>query len=619
MPARLFKGMKMDKKKHIVILGGGYGGVLTAKKLIKKTKKEKDIKITLIDKKPYHTMLTELHEVAAGRIPEDGIRIDFDTIFSNRNIDVVLDTVHSIDFEKKVVYGNNCCTTYDYLVLGTGSKPAFYCCQGAQENAFNLWSYEDALRIRHHMLEVFGKASVETDPFKRKRLLTFVVIGCGFTGIEMAGELAEWRAELCREFSIKENEVRIIIADLLPEVLPAFDDRLKKKTVKRLKKMNVEIMLKSGIDNVGKHHIDITGAGKVDCDTVIWTAGVEGSQIVESLGDSVAQTKRHQIETDKYLHARGMEDVYVVGDNIFYIPEGEEKPVPQMVENAEHSASTVAKNIYADLHGKERSEYKPKFHGAMVSIGGRYAVAQIKTGKKDRVYSGFIAMFIKHFINLIYFVQVSGFNKLWSYLQHEFFHVEERRSFVGGHFGKRSPNFFLVPLRLFLGAMWVNEGWVKLLRILKDPGDIFLIASKVAVSGASAAEEAAEWGEALAVPDFIASIVDWFMNLLFYAPSGEFTSMAAVFQTVMVIAEIIVGLCLIGGLFTALASVASILMGLMIWSSGMAPFEMLWYIFGGVAMIGGSGSTFGMDYYVLPWLKRQWMKIPFVKKWYLYT
>lgn len=610
----------MKEVKRIVVLGGGYGGVLTAKKLIKKTKKDKNVKITLIDKKPYHTMLTELHEVAAGRIPEDGIRIDFETIFSRRNIDVVLDTVHNIDFEKKTVFGNNTNTPYDYLVIGTGSKPAFYGCKGAQENGFNLWSYEDALRIRHHMLEVFGKASVETDPFKRKRLLTFVVVGCGFTGIEMAGELAEWRKELCREFSIKEQEVRMIIADLLPEVLPAFDDKLKKKTVKRLEKMNVEIMLKSGIDNVGEHHIDITGAGKIDCDTVIWTAGVEGSEIAESLGDGLVKTKRHQIETDKYLRAKNREDVYVVGDNIFYIPEGEERPVPQMVENAEHSAATVSQNIYADLKGRDRTEYKPKFHGAMVSIGGRYAVAQINMGKKDRVMSGFFAMFIKHFVNFIYFVDIAGFHKLWIYMKHEFFHVEERRSFVGGHFAKRSPNFFLVPLRLFLGGMWVYEGWEKLSRVLKDPNDIFLIASKVVVSSASVAVDSAEeWGEALAVPHFISSIVDWFMELMFYSASGDFTFMATIFQTGMVAAEIIVGLCLLGGLFTALASIVSVLMGLMIWSSGMAPFDMIWYMIGGIALIGGSGSTFGLDYYVLPWLKKQWMKIPFVRKWYLYT
>lgn len=106
---------------------------------------------------------------------------------------------------------------------------------------------------------------------------------------------------------------------------------------------------------------------------------------------------------------------------------------------------------------------------------------------------------------------------------------------------------------------------------------------------------------------------------MFYAPDGGFTAMASVFQTLMVVGEVIVGLCLIAGLFTALASIGSIAMGMMIWASGMAPPEMLWYIMGSFATIGGSGSTFGMDYYVYPILKKYWKKIKFAKKWYLYT
>ena len=109
------------------------------------------------------------------------------------------------------------------------------------------------------------------------------------------------------------------------------------------------------------------------------------------------------------------------------------------------------------------------------------------------------------------------------------------------------------------------------------------------------------------------------MNLVFYQPSGEFTSMASVFQTGMVIMEILVGLALIAGLFTMVSSVASIAMGGMIWASGSAPVEMLWYMAAGVALIAGSGSTFGLDYYVLPWLKKHWKKMKFIRKWYLYT
>lgn len=609
----------MDNAKHIVVLGGGYGGILTAKKLAKKFKNKQEVKITLIDKNNYHTMLTELHEVAAGRIPEDGIRINFDKVFAGRNVDVVLDDIHNIDFDGKVLEGKVTCTKYDYLVMGTGSKPTFYGNKGAEENAFTLWSYEDAVKIKHHMLEVFGKASVETDTFKRKRLLTFVVIGCGFTGIEMIGELAEWRNRLCHTFNIPESEVRLIVADLLPKVLPNFDEKLISKTTKRLEKMKVEIMLNSGINDVQPDFIEIEGTGKIETNTVIWAAGVEGSDIMESLDETkVEKLARNRVQTDEFLRAKKHDDVFVVGDNIFYVPEGAERPVPQMVENAEHSAATVSKNIIATITGTKMVSYKPAFHGAMVSIGGRYGVAQIDTGKRSFVMSGFFAMFTKHFVNFIYFMQVAGFHKLWKYWMHEFFHVEDRRSFLGGHFAKRSPNFWLVPLRMFLGGMWFYEGFEKLLKIIEDPTYIFLLASKIEVSGATAEESVAAVA-ALPVPEFITNIVNWSMDLIFYTPVGEFTFMAIVFQTAMVIGEIVIGLCLFGGLFTAFASIVSVVMGGMIWASGMAPFEMLWFIFGGITMIGGSGSTFGMDYYVLPFLNKRWRKLKFVKKWYLFT
>ncbi|NPE21495.1 NAD(P)/FAD-dependent oxidoreductase [Fusibacter sp. A1] len=615
----------MNKETHIVVLGGGYGGILTAKKLARKYHKHKEVKITLIDRKPYHTMLTELHEVAAGRVPVDAIRINYDKVFAGRAVKVVLDDIHNIDFDNKVLEGIVTCYDYDYLVLGTGSKPTYYGTTGAAEHSFSLWSYEDAVKIKHHILEVFGKASYELDPEKRRHLLTFVVIGCGFTGIEMIGELAEWRDKLCKTFNIPEEEVRMIVADMLPKVLPNFDDRLIRKTMKRLQKMKVEVLLNSPINNVQEDFIEIGGAGKIETYTVIWAAGVEGSDIMAAIdGEKIEKLARNRVQTDMYLRAKGYDNVFVVGDNIFYIPEGEERPVPQMVENAEHSATTVAKNVVATLSGKKLHAYKPEFHGAMVCIGGKYGVAQVGNNKRQFVLSGFFAMLTKHLINFIYFLQIAGFNKLWTYWMHEFFHVEDRRSFFGGYFAKRSPNFWLVPLRMFLGVMWFLEGWHKIDRVLKDPNDIFLLVSKLPVAAASeeateAAGAAAEWGQALPVPEFISNIVDWSMDLVFYTADGAFTFMATIFQTGMVFAELAVGLCLLGGLFSAPAAIASIIMGMMIWASGMAPPEMLWYIFAGVAMIGGSGSTFGMDYYVLPFLKKHWKKLNFVKKWYLYT
>lgn len=615
----------MNEKKRIVILGAGYGGILTAKKLEKKFKKHEEVEITVIDKNTYHTMLTELHEVAAGRVSEEAIRINLDKVFAGRKVNLVLDEIENIDFENKMLKGHVTNYEYDYLVIGTGSKPTFYGCKGAEENALTLWSYEDALKIKYHILEAFQKASVAKTPKMREDLLTFVVIGCGFTGIEMIGELAEWADKLCHDFNIPREEIRLVIVDLLPKVLPNFDDRLIRKTERRLQKMGVEIMTHSTITEVRKEAICIEGKDCIPTYTTIWAAGVEGSDLMTGLGDDqVSKAPRHRLYTDEFLRTKDYKNVYVVGDNIFFIPEGEERPVPQMVENAEHSADLVAHNITADIKGKERKSYKPVFHGAMVCIGGKYGVAQVGDNKRQFVFSGFMAMFIKHFINVIYFLQVAGFNKVWTYLMHEFFHVENRRSFLGGHFSKRSPNFWLVPLRLFVGAKWLIEGFEKLQKVIEDPNNIFLLASKVeAVSAASeevesATEAVSTYGTALPVPEFITKMVDSSMDIMFYHANGEFTAMATVFQTVMVLAEVGIGLALLGGLFTAIASIASILMGTMIWASGMAPTEMLWFMIAGIALIGGSGSTFGLDYYVLPWLNKRWKKLKFVKKWYLY-
>lgn len=614
----------MSEKKRIAILGGGYGGVLTAKKLAKKFKKDGNVEITLIDKNPYHTLLTELHEVAAGRVSEDSIRIDLKKIFAKRKVRVVLDEIVDLDFKNNVLRSENNTYEYDYLVIGAGCQPTYFGIKGAEEYSRKLWSYEDAVNLREHILQMFRKAVKETNKEKRQEMLTFVVVGGGFTGIEMIGELAEWKDRLCKDFYIDKEEVKLYAVDALPKILPNLPDKLIKKTEKRLNKLGVEIITSAGITEVAKNSVTMGEKGTINTNTVIWAAGVEGSDIVGKM--DIEQKGRKRIVTNDKLQSLDYKNVYIVGDNIFFIPEGEKRPVPQMVENAEESSPIIAHNIYSDIKGTEKKSYKPAFHGAMVCIGGRYGVASVGSGNKFFSLSGFFALFVKHFINIVYFVQVAGFNKAWSYLLHEFFHVKDNRSLVGGYFSKSSPNFWLLILRMFVGYKWLEEGLAKLPKIIDDPSKIFLIPAPV-VDGATAASAAAEeatatveqWAAPLAVPDFIEKIVNWSMDNFFYTGDGGFTTLATVFQTGMVIAEILVGILLIIGLFSALASLMSIAMGMMIWTSGMAPAEMLWYLSAGIALIGGSGSTFGMDYYVLPVLKKHWKNIGWVKKSYLYV
>lgn len=613
----------MSDFKEIIVLGAGYGGILTAKKLAKKFKKEDQISITLIDKNPYHTLLTELHEVAAARVPESSIRIDLKKIFYGRKVNLVLDNIENIDFKNNNLIGKKSNYNFDYLVIGTGSKPNFYGCKGAEENSLTLWSFDDAVKIKHQIKNSFIKASQELDVWERRKYLSFTVIGCGYTGIEMSGELGEWANKLSEQFDINRAEVKIYLMDLLPEILPDLDEILREKTYKKLSNLGIEILTESNITEVKEDGVVINNEKFIDSKTVIWTAGIEGSRLIQNL--DVDKNNNNRIETDEFLRVKGKNNVFVVGDNIYFIPENDNNPVPQMVENAEHSSKLVAKNLLSLIKEKDLNSYKPKFHGVMVSVGGRYAVAQIGNPKKPLKLSGFFAMFIKHFINIIYFIQISGFYKAWNYFLDEFFRVPDRRSLVGGHFSKRSPNFWILPLRVLIGWKWLQQGLEKIGDVLNNPNDIFLIPSKVvdtttaATDWGNGAEAAAEWGEALFVPGWIESIAEWGMNLIFYNSQGDFTIMATIFQTLVVFAEVIFGAFLILGLFTAFSSIATVGMGLMIWASGMASLDMIWYLLGGIALIGGSGSAFGIDYYLLPWLKTKWKNNKFVRKWYLYS
>ncbi|TLS51950.1 NAD(P)/FAD-dependent oxidoreductase [Paenibacillus antri] len=609
--------------KQIIVLGGGYGGVLTAKKLAIRLKNERDVRITLIDRKPYHTLLTELHEVAAKRVDEDSIKVDLKKIFAGmKNVEVVLDEITEFDFPQRLLRSEARTYRYDYLVIGTGSKPAFFGTPGAEEHAFTLWSYEDAVLLRERFTEMFRRAVKERDPIARAEMLSFVVVGAGFTGVEMIGELAEHVEELCKAFYVDRADVQLHVVDMAPKILPILPDRLIQKAQRHLEKLGVNISTGLKITGVKPNAVCL-GDKEIASRTVIWTAGVEGSELAGKA--DVAQQGRKRLLTNDKLQSVDRPEVYVVGDNIFYIPEGEKNPVPQMVENAEQAAPIIAHNIEADIRNRPKKPYKPSFHGTMVSIGSRYGVANVGVPGRMFQMTGFFAMFVKHFINLFYLFQVAGFNKCYSYLLHEIFHIEHRRSFLGGHFSKRSPNFWLVPLRVFVGVMWLIEGWEKLLKIIEDPNKIFLIPAPWTdgTSGASVAAdgagEAAAAVQALPVPGFIDSIVKGSMDMMFYTSDGGFTALASIFQTGMVLAELAFGLMLIVGLFTAPAAVATVAMGVMIWSSGMAAPEMLWYMFAGVALIGGSGSTFGLDYYAYPMLKKVWKRIPFIRRWYLYA
>lgn len=639
--------------KKIVVLGAGFAGVLTAKKLAKRLKKQSDVTVTLIDKNPYHTMLTELHEVAFGRVEEDTVRISLERIFAGRRVDVKLDTVTAVDFAKKELTGKAGRYSYDYLVLATGSKPAYYGTPGAEEHSFPLWSYDDAMKLHAHVLDAFRRAVSAADPAEKKRLLTFYVVGAGFTGAETAGELAEWIPDLCDRFEVDRSLVSIVDVDLLDRVVPTFPEKLSAKAQRRLEKMGVSVALKTGVCAVGQGFIELKHGDRCTrypTETVIWTAGIEGSELVQG-AEGVEKAGRGRVQTDEFLRAKGREDVYVAGDNVFFIPENGKAPVPQMVENAEQCAETIAHNIIAAVTGEGAPEkYAPHFHGAMLSVGGRYGVASVG-GDKTRIgLASFFSMFVKHFIYVIYFIQILGWNKVFSYAKHEFFTIRRQRSFLGGHFSNRTPSFLLVPLRIFLGAFWIYEGAQKITEgWLKSPklADYFSSAAKLftaaltpgtsdvtssATTAAGTAAAATPGAKLLLSWNFLGifkvivinatdvaikiqmGVVDWF--------TGAITANAGTqmfFQVMIVLMELLIGVLLIAGLFTTVSSVVSLgLQAMFLTSTGMY-LSTWWMLFASVAMLIGAGRTFGLDYYVMPALKKHWKNVRFVRKLYIYN
>ena len=655
--------------KNIVVLGAGYAGILTAKKLEKKLRKNQDIKISIIDRNPFHTMLTELHEVAANRVEEDSIRISLKKVFAGRKVDVIMDDISKIDFDSKKVIGEESSYSYDYLVIAAGSKPTYFGTKGAEEFSYKLWSYEDAVILKDRIHEMFRKAASEKNIDEKKKMLTFYVVGAGFTGVELAGEIAEYAPILCEQYEIDRNLVSIYDVDVLPRAVPILPEKLSAKVEKRLTKMGVTVKFNTGVVGIGEDFIELKSndtVTKYPAGTVVWTAGIESSDVTQNAAGVLESAGRGRIKVDKYLRTLEREEIYVVGDNMMFIPEGETAPVPQMVENCEQSAHTAAHNIVSAITGKkEMEEYKPKFHGVMVCIGGRYGVARVGLPNMMFNLPSFLAMFAKHFINIIYFIQVLGWNKVFSYIRHEFFTIRNRRSFVGGHFSNRTPSFLLAPLRVWLGAVWlfegilkIAEGWMTAPKLQGFFGgakawfDGIIYGVSDAAAGATAAldtvastTQAADAvassgtaifsynilglfdamfvsGKAIAeskLADYAFKIdmplMNWFVDNVIL--SGD--QIQVFMQISIVVIEILIGLALIGGLFTTLSSGVSLVLQVMFVCTTGLYLSTFWMIFAGIAVLIGGGRTFGLDYYVMPYLKKAWKKIPFVKRWYIYN
>jgi NADH:ubiquinone reductase (H+-translocating) len=649
----------MHDKRRILILGGGYGGVWAGKILEKKFRKRDDVEITLVDKRPYHTLMTELHEVAGWRADPESVQVSFRKIFGARRIQCVSDTIERVDFEAKIARSSAHEYPFDYILLGTGAEPEFFGTPGVKDNSFTLWSFDDAIRIRQHLETIFENAAMETDPAIRRRLLTFVVAGAGFTGIEMAGELIEYRDIMCRKRFIDKAETRVIVIEALPNILPMLEEPLRIKAEKYLRKKGCELMIGTPIVGVEPGKVLVKGGDTVETATFIWTCGVKGSAFAGALG--VPMGKRNRVETDAGLRLPERPFAYAVGDCAGLLVE--DKPMSMIVESAHFSATAAARNIIADIDGGERHSFKPNYHGFMISIGGRYGVSN--AGGMHT--SGFIAIAMKHLVNMYYLFRIAGLNQVWEYFKHEFLDIKDGRSIVGGFLSYKTRGYWPLLLRLWLGVSWlfeginkIGEGWLAFASGTKSSwmfssgitqagvkivdstsaataeaatvasgtiaatsaassaGAVAATSAATGTAAAAAAPDAfhAVWDLTKPILDPQAGIVLWFkktfMDGLFSHLSYQF------FQSMIVATEMGIGLILLGGFFTWFGAVASIGLCIVFTLSGMFRWDQLWFFFAAIAMMGGAGRVFGLDYWSVPFFKKGWNGTRFARRSHLY-
>jgi len=444
----------MSEKKRILIIGGGYGGVWAGKILERRFRRREDVEISLIDRHPFHTLMTELHEVAGWRSEPESVQVSYRKIFGTKRISCVVDEIERVDLAVKKAYSSGAVYPFDYLIVGAGARPEYFGLPGIEEHSMALWSFEDAMRIRHHVEKRYLQASAEPDREKRRRLLTFVVAGAGFTGVEMAGELLEYRDLMCRKHHLDPSDVRVMILEALPTILPSLEEKLKIKAERYLRKKGCEIALGCKITGAETGRVLLAECKPVEAGTFIWTCGVRGSEMYDKLGLTAAG--RSRVATDGGMRAVGRDDVYIVGDGAGLVVDG--KLMPMIVESAHFSAKAAAENIIADITGGPRAEFRPNYHGIMVCIGSRYGVSNAG----GMATSGFVAVAIKHAVNMLYLFQIAGFNQVWEYLKHEFLDMRSGRSILGGFASYKVRGYWPLLLRLWLGLSWVFEGLNKI-------------------------------------------------------------------------------------------------------------------------------------------------------------
>lgn len=642
-------------EKNIVVVGAGFAGVAATRRLAKRFKKNRDVHITLIDRHSFMTYMTELHEIATDRVPEEAVQYDLGRLFAHkRNVSIVTDDVTGVDHDKNVVTTKHGSYAYDYLVLAMGAESNDFGTPGVKEHGFTLWSFEDAVRLKHHIQDTVAAAAKEHDPEKRKAMLTFVVVGGGFTGVETAGEMIDWRPILAKENHIDPNEIHIILDEAVPTILNMLDRPDADLAKRFMEKHGIDVRTAAPITAVSADDMTLKDGTHVPTNTVIWTAGLKAN--TDTADFDMEQGRAGRLVTNEYMQSEQYANTYVIGDLSLNKDQGD-RGTPQIVEAAEQTGACAAEHIVATETGATPKPFKPSYSGFVVSVGSHYSVANVFGSIH---LSGWFGTIMKHMINLLYFVTTFAGYYIFQYSMHEFFRNKNGRTPFWGHLSRYGNVLWSVPLRIFYAAMWLVDCWTK----VQGSGSWFngklrlpftWLYPKVAsaASGASESAKSAAHSVASSVSSAVSSSTtagaseaaktaketvkatakaastttttpkEFFSlsydygkqpMMIFKHLPHWYESVTKVFipnkatalfmQEFMTIVEIGIALCILAGLFTWIMNAATIGLVVVFCLSGMFYWVNMWMPFVALALMNGSGRAFGLDYWVVPWLQK---------------
>lgn len=406
----------MGEPIHVVIVGGGFGGLEAAKALARGGRD--NLRITVVDRRNHHLFQPLLYQVAmAGLSPAD-ITMPIRTVLkSYRKVSVRLATVTAVVPEDKRIETSEGPLDYDYLILAGGATHAYFGRDEWEEHAPGLKTIEQATEIRRRVLRAFERAELEPNPQRQRELLTFIVVGGGPTGVEMAGALGELsRYTLARDFRrIDPSRTRVLLIEGGPRILPAFDEELSRDAARSLEKLGVNVWTDARVTEMDDEGVWV-GEERVKAATVLWAAGVKANRLNRHLGPQLDRSGRVPVKSD--LSIEGHPEIFVVGDQALIVDSNGEE-VPGVAPAAIQSGRTAAKNILHDLREEHREDFVYFDKGLMATIGRADAVVQ--AGNLHT--SGFVAWVAWCFVHILYLI---GFRNrilvfvqwVWSYFRY---------------------------------------------------------------------------------------------------------------------------------------------------------------------------------------------------------